>query len=156
MRTLAFAALALSCAASNAEVYKCPQVYPDKDKPAAALTSAWMTQDSAIELAGGFMTDDEGAEEGYDEHYAFNTEWQTRLVCQYGGTKRIRGRFHDGHEWYQHMQGGTEWSMKLPRNTGQCTLQVREAKARAPVKSAWTATAVCKPFEPESAERPRT
>ncbi|TFW34632.1 hypothetical protein [Massilia horti] len=147
MRSLVVAILALSCAAAHAEVYKCPQVYPGKDKPAASLTSAVMTQDADIELAGGFMTDDEGAEEGYDEHYAFSNEWQTRLVCLYGGTKRIKGRFHDGHEWYQHVQGGIEWSMKLPRTTGQCTLQVREVKPRGPGKSMWTATAICKPFE---------
>jgi len=42
MRTLLIAALALLPALAGAQVYKCPQVYPGKDRPAAPLTGASM------------------------------------------------------------------------------------------------------------------
>lgn len=143
MKALLLTAFALACTAAHADVYRCPQAYPDKDKLATPLTSATMTQDTDLLLAGGFMTDDEAAEEGYDEHYTFDPEWQTRLVCLYGGTKRISGRFHDGHEWNQRIEGGTEWSVKLIPKTNRCTLQVRERKGRGPSRSTWTVTATC-------------
>lgn len=144
MRALIFALLALSSVTVNAEVYRCPQSYPGKDKPALPLTSAEMTQDTDIQFASGFMTDDEAAEEGYDQHYAFDTEWQTRLVCLYGNRTRVKGRFHDGYEWNQRMlDGGSEWSMKLAPKISRCTLQVRETKASNPSKNSWTATVTC-------------
>jgi hypothetical protein len=144
MRAYIFALLALSGAAAEAQVYRCPQVYPGKDKPAAVLTSAEITQDTDLIPAAGFMTDDEAAEEGYNENYVLNPEWQTRLTCLYGNKKRTKGRFHDGHEWYQHMTGGgREWPVKLAPKISRCTLQVREIKPRDPSKSTWTATANC-------------
>lgn len=146
MRALLFALLALSGAAAEAQVYRCPQAYPGRDKPALPLTSAEITQDTDLQLAAGFMTDDEAAEEGYDEHYTLNPEWQTRLACIYGNKNRTSGRFHDGHEWYQHMTGGgIEWPVKLAPRISRCTLQVREMKLRDPNKSTWTATATCEP-----------
>jgi hypothetical protein len=145
MKSLIFAFLALSCATVDAEIYRCPQVYPGKDKPATPLTSAEMTQDTDLQFASGFMTDDEAAEEGYDAHYVFDTELQSRLVCLYGNKIRVKGRFHDGHEWNQRMQdGGNEWTMKLAPKTSRCTLQVREIKTLDPSKSTWTVTADCK------------
>jgi HKD family nuclease len=102
-----------------------------------------MTQDTELQLAGGFMTENEAAQEGYDERYAFNTEWQTRLVCFYGGGKRTKGRFHDGHEWNQRVDGGIEWSMKLAPKIGKCTLQVREFRSDDQRNSTWTAIAAC-------------
>ena len=145
MRKLIFLVLILSSATAGAETYRCPQAYPGTDKPALPLTSADMTQDTDIQFASGFLTDDEAAEEGYNAYYAFDTESQTRLVCLYGGKTRVKGRFHDGHEWNQRMQdGGKEWTMKLAPKTSRCTLQVREIKTRDPNKSTWTATADCK------------
>lgn len=138
-----FAVLVLACAASNAEVYKCPPFYPSEDKPAAPLTGATMTQ--AEFRAGGYWTDDEAAEEGYNVQYAFDDHEPAWLVCWYGGRKRIKGRFHDGHEWNQRMEwGGIEWKVKLAPKVSRCTTQVREIKSGAPDKSTWTATAICK------------
>lgn len=143
MRTLLFAVLALSFAATNAEVYKCPQFYPGKDKPATPLTGALMTQGEL--RADGYWTDDEAAEDGYDVHYAFEDDKQAWLVCSYGGKKRIKGRFHDGHEWNQRMEwGGIDWSVKLPPKMSRCTAQVREVKSGDRGTSTWTATATCK------------
>ncbi len=144
MRGLLFSVLILSSATAGAETYRCPQAYPGKDKPALPLTNADMTQDTDIQFASGFLTDDEAAEEGYNAHYAFDTGSQTRLVCLYGGKTRLKGRVHDGHEWNQRMQGGdSEWSVKLAPKISRCTLQVREIKTRDPSKSTWTATANC-------------
>lgn len=146
MRALLFAALVLSSSATNAQVYKCPQVYPHKDKPAAPLTGATMRQ--AEERAGGYWTDDEAADEGYDVHYAFDPNEQTWLVCFYGGKKRIKGRFHDGHEWNQRMvSAGIDWEMRLAPKVSECTVQVREVKTRTASKGTWTVTALCKHLE---------
>ncbi|GAA5012671.1 hypothetical protein GCM10025794_00850 [Massilia kyonggiensis] len=146
MRKLIFSVLILSSAAAGAETYRCPQAYPGKEMAALPLTSADMTQDTDIQFASGFFIDDEAAEEGYNAHYAFDAESQTRLVCIYGGKTRVKGRVHDGHEWNQRMQGGdTEWSMKLAPKISRCTLQVREIKVRDSGNSKWTATANCTP-----------
>jgi hypothetical protein len=142
MRPLLFAALMLSHAFASAEVYKCPQVYPGKDKPAAPLTGAAMRQ--VEPSASGHMMDDEAAEEGYDEHFAFYPEEQTWLICFYGGTRRVKGRFHDGHEWNQRMESADfDWEMKLAPGLSKCTVQTRELKTRGPGKSTWTVTAIC-------------
>jgi hypothetical protein len=93
---------------------------------------------------GWLKGDDEAAEEGQDIHYGFADDEQAWLVCSYGSRTRIKGRFHDGHEWNQHMEGGVaEWWIKLGPKVGRCTVQIREVKSHDPAKSAWTATAAC-------------
>ena len=81
----------------------------------------------------------------YDLPYSFADEEQAWLVCSYGGNKRVKGRFHDGHEWNQRMEGSVaDWWVKLAPKVGICTVQVREMKSGVRRKSAWAATAVCK------------
>ncbi|MDB5748898.1 MAG: hypothetical protein JWP72_3746 [Massilia sp.] len=93
---------------------------------------------------------EEAAEEGYDVRYGFADEEQAWLVCTYGGRKRNKGRFHDGHEWNQSMSDPVaDWWMKLAPKVGVCTVQVREIKSRSPGKSMWTVTATCKQPSPE-------
>lgn len=143
MKTILIAALVLSGAATNAQVYRCPQVYPGKDAAAAPLTGASIRA-GELHGDGWLVGEDEAAEEGYDTRYGFADNEQAWLVCSYGGTKRNKGRFHDGHEWNQSMDwGGIEWWMKLAPKVGVCTVQVREFKSRDPAKSTWTATAIC-------------
>jgi hypothetical protein len=147
MKAILFVTLLLSCASTNAQLYKCPQVYPNKDKPAAPLTGAMMRQSEPTPT--NHLKDDEAAEEGYDAHYALDPYDRAWLVCFYGGNKRIKGRFHDGHEWNQRMASADfDWEMRLAPKVSDCTVQVREIKARDPRKSTWTATAICKQPEP--------
>jgi hypothetical protein len=143
MKKLLFAALVLSQAVVNAQVYKCPQVYPGKEKPAAPLTGAMVRQTEPTPTNN--LLDEEAAEEGYDSHYALDPADQTWLVCFYGGNKRIKGRFHDGHEWNQRIASADfTWKMKLVPKLSDCIVQTREIKSRAPSKSTWTVTASCK------------
>lgn len=147
MKAVLFATLLLYGAGTNAQVYKCPQVYPDKDKPAAPLTGAMMRQTDPTPT--NHVKDEEAAEEGYDAHYALDPYDQTWLVCFYGGNKRIKGRVHDGHEWSQRIASADfDWEMRLAPKVSNCTVQVRESKARDLRKSTWTVTAVCKQPEP--------
>jgi hypothetical protein len=91
----------------------------------------------------------DSAEEGYDAHYALDPYDQTWLVCFYGGNKRIKGRFHDGHEWNQRMASADfDWEMRLAPNVSECNVQVREIKARDPRENTWTVTAICERPEP--------
>lgn len=150
MRTLFIAALIiLPCGATNAQmIYRCPQVYPGKASP-APLTGAFMDSGDVPGTRSYAPPRDEAAEEGYDIPYTFADDEQAWLVCEYGGKKRIKGRFHDGHEWNQRMEVGTAaWSMKLAPKAGRCNVQVREVKSGAPSKSTWTVTAICKQPEP--------
>ena len=143
MKALLFAVLLLPCAAISAQVYRCPQIYPDKDKPAAPLTGAMVKQSELTPTNN--VLDEEAAEEGYDSHYALDPADQTWLVCFYGGKKRITGRFHDGHEWNQRIASAdSTWKMKLAAKLSDCTVQTRETKSRAPGKSTWTVTATCR------------
>ena len=143
MRTGLFAVLVLSCVATNAQVYRCPQVYPGKDAPVAPLTGASIRL-GELHGNGWLVGDDEAAKEGYNDHYELLVDKQAWLVCSYGGTKRIKGRFHDGHEWNQRMEwGGIDWWMRLAPKIGACTVKTREIKQRNGDKSAWTVTAVC-------------
>jgi hypothetical protein len=147
MKAILFATLLLCGTTTNAQVYKCPAVYPNKNRPAAPLTDAMMRQTDPTPT--NHVKDEEAAEEGYDTHYALDPFDQTWLVCFYGGNKRIKGRFHDGHEWNQRMESADfDWEMRLAPKVRDCTVQVREIKARAPSKSTWTATAICKQAEP--------
>lgn len=144
MKILLSSTLLLFLATSKAEEYRCPQTYPGKDAPAAVLTGATMRWG---ELHGdGWLTgDDEAAEGGQDIHYGFADDEQAWLVCSYGGKNRIKGRFHDGHEWNQHIEGAAaEWWVKLRPKVSTCTVQLREVKSQAPQKSTWTASAICK------------
>lgn len=146
MKILILAAFALlPCLANAGMIYRCPQSYPGKDAPSSPLTGAFM--DSGPMHGSGQMAPprDEAAEEGYDLPYAFSDDEQAWLICSYGAKKRIKGRFHDGHEWNQRMEGGAaEWWVKLAPQAGACTVQVREIKPRSPGKSTWTATATCR------------
>lgn len=147
MKDLLFVTLLMTSAATNAQVYKCPQVYPAKDKPAALLTGAMMRQSEPTPT--NHVSDEEAAEEGYDTHYALDPYEQAWLVCFYGGNKRIKGRFHDGHEWNQRIASADfDWEMRLAPKLSDCTVQTREMKARPPGKSTWTVTALCKQAEP--------
>jgi hypothetical protein len=142
MKAFLFTALLLTFAAASAQVYRCPQVYPGKDKPAAPLTGAMVRQTEPTPTNN--LLDEEATEEGYDSHYALDPADQTSLVCFYGGNKRVGGRFHDGHEWSQRIAGAdSAWKMKLAPKLSDCTLQTREVKNRDPSKSTWTVTATC-------------
>lgn len=146
MKALLLATLLLAGAAANAQVYKCPQVYPAKDKPAAPLTGAMMRQSAPTPT--NHVRDEEAAEEGYDTHYALDPDDQAWLVCLYGGSKRLAGRFHDGHEWNQRMVSALfDWEMRLALKLSECTVQTREIKVGTAGKSTWTVTALCKQAE---------
>lgn len=147
MKGFLFVTLLLTGASTNAQVYKCPQVYPGKDKPAAPLTGAMMRQSEPT--PSNHVSAEEAAEEGYDTRYALDPYDQAWLVCFYGGNKRIKGRFHDGHEWNQRIASADfDWEMRLAPKLSDCTVQTREIKERAPGKSMWTVTALCKQSEP--------
>lgn len=93
------------------------------------------------------MGDEEVAQEGVDHYYELGERPEPNwLICLYGARKRIKGRFHDGHEWGQYMRGYGQqsWFMKLPPKVKACTVRVREIKSHDPAKSTWTATATCK------------
>jgi hypothetical protein len=142
MKSLLFALLLLPFAATHAQVYRCPQVYPDKDKPALPLTGAMVRQTEPTPT--NHLLDDEAAEEGYDSHYALDPGDRAWLVCFYGGSKRIKGRFHDGHEWNQRIgSADAAWKMRLAPGLSDCTVQTREIKSSAPSKSTWTVTTTC-------------
>lgn len=147
MRILLIAALAiLPVGGADAQMsYRCPQIYPGNDAPPASLTGAFMESGEVRGNRSYAPPRDEAAEEGYDIPYSFADEEQAWLVCSYGGNKRVKGRFHDGHEWNQRMEGSVaDWWVKLAPKVGICTLQVREMKSRVRSKSTWAATAVCK------------
>lgn len=141
---LATALSTLSCGAAHAQaIYKCPQLYPGKDAPPAHLTGASMRTG---DLGEGWIAPpmDEAAEGGYDERYVFADDEQAWLVCSYGARKRISGRFHDGHEWNQRMEGSSaHWRIRLAPKLAECTVQTRERKAHAGGKGMWIVTSVC-------------
>ncbi len=146
MRSLFLAFLiGLQSAPISAQMtYRCPPVYPGKDAPPLPLTSAFMDSGEVADLRTYAPPRGEAAEEGYDLPYSFSDEEQAWLVCSYGGKERIKGRFHDGHEWNQRVEGSVaDWWIELPPRAGMCLVQVREGKARDPKKSRWMATATC-------------
>jgi hypothetical protein len=143
MRTFLFTVLLLSGTGISAQVYRCPQAYPGKDKPAAPLTGAIVRQTESTPTNN--LLDEEAAEEGYDSHFALDPADQTWLVCFYGGNERIKGRFHDGHEWNQRIvSADSVWETRLVPKLSDCTIQTREAKTADPSKSVWSVTATCK------------
>jgi len=143
MRRLLIVILALFCSAAGAEVYKCPQTYPGKEGRGTPLTGAYMHM-GELRGDGWLQGNEEAAQEGFDVRYAFLDEEQAWLVCQYGGMKRNKGRFHDGHEWNQSVEGSTtEWWMKLGPKVGVCIVEVREVKPPNAGKSIWTVTTAC-------------
>jgi hypothetical protein len=151
MRTLVIAVLILlRCGAGNAQmIYQCPQAYPGKDAPSALLTGAFMDSGDTPGSRAYALPRDEAAEDGYDTAYIFADDEQAWLVCDYGARKRVKGRFHDGHEWNQRMRdGAVTWWIKLAPRAGRCNVQVREVKSDSRTKSTWTAAAFCKPSEP--------
>jgi hypothetical protein len=155
MKRTSIVALALSCAAAHADVYRCPQTYPGKDASAIPLTGAYMMfgerPSSGPPFPSGWDTpDDRAAEEGTDQHYELPENEEGWLICEYGSRKRIKGRSHDGHEWGQYMQGHGEqpWFVKLAPRDRSCTVHIREIKTSDPSKSTWTVNAVCKRPEP--------
>ena len=149
-RTIA-AALSLSCAVAHAGVYNCPSTYPGKESPGLPLTSAFMMwgelpTNGLIYPSGWLRGDDRPAKEGVDILYGLSEPPEPNwLICEYGSRKRIKGRFHDGHEWGQYMEGhGKEsWFIRLAPEDINCTVHTREVKNRDPGKSTWTVTASC-------------
>ncbi len=150
MKRNLIAALILSTSVTaHAGVYNCPATYPGKEMPGLPLTSAMMMwgelpTDGTIYPRGWLRGDDRPAKEGIDILYGLSEPPEPNwLVCEYGSHKRIKGRFHDGHEWGQYMEGhGKEsWFIRLAPEDINCTLQTREIKSRKP--SAWTVKATC-------------
>jgi hypothetical protein len=150
MKRTFIAAVFLSCAAANADVYRCPPIYPGKDAPAVPLSSAYMMwgkrPTSGPPFPSGWdQPDERAAAEGTDLHYELPANEEGWLICEYGSRKRIEGRFHDGHEWGQHMAPLAEqpWFIKpVPKDT-KCMVRIREVKSRDPGRSRWTVTATC-------------
>lgn len=144
MKTLLFAAVALSCAAANAQVIPCPQFYPTKEVTlseipsgghkgigrlrGAKLSSASMSFDMPygnVELQGDIRE----VKDGRDIRYGFDPGQTKWLICVYGGGERI---------------GGTiEWREKVDPKVTSCELKIREVKV-SHAASDWTATATCK------------
>jgi hypothetical protein len=153
MKRTLVAAFAVCCTASHASEYRCPQTYPGKDASGIPLTGAFMMwgerPSSGPPFPSGWLVgDDRVAQEGIDIRYGLSEPPEPNwLICEYGSRKRIKGRFHDGHEWGQYMEGhGKEvWFMRLAPKDTDCTVQIREIKTREPGKSTWTVTATCKP-----------
>ena len=152
MKRTVIAALILSAsAAAHAEVYRCPPIYPGKDAPAAPLTNAFMMwgkrPTSGPPFPSGWdQPDEQAAAEGTDLHYELPANEEGWFICEYGSRKRIRGRFHDGHEYGQHMEplGEQPWFIKLAPKDTSCTIHLREVKTRDPSKNTWTVSADCK------------
>lgn len=150
MRRTLIAALILSASAiAHAGTHHCPSTYPGKASPGLPLTGGMMMwgelpTDGTRYPSGWSRGDDRPARDGIDILYGLSEppdpNW---LVCEYGSRKRIKGRFRDGHEWGQYMEGhGKEsWFIRLPPEDINCTLQTREAKSHQP--STWTVTAAC-------------
>jgi len=155
MKSILLIALALPFTVAHAEVYRCPQTYPDKAALAVPLTGAYMMwgerpSDGPPFPSGWETPREEVAADGLDLHYALPEDEQSWLICQYGARKRIKGRFYKGREWGQYMGGGEKypWFLKLGPKISECTVQTREIKARSPGKSTWTVTATCQQSVP--------
>lgn len=151
MKSAFLAALMLSCTVAHAEVYRCPQTYPDKNAPVESLTGAYMMwgerpSDGAPFPSGWDTPREEAAAEGLNLHYRLPEDEQSWLICQYGAHKRVKGRLHAGREWGQYMRGGDSnpWFLKLGPKIGECTVQIREIKSHGAGKSTWTVAASCK------------
>lgn len=150
-RTLT-ALLLLSSAVAQAGDYPCPQTYPGKDAPADPLTGAMMSWGERPTSgppfpSGWLMGDEQDAQEGTDHYYGLPEQPEPLwLICTYGARKRVKGRFHDGHEWGQHMEGGGKavWFIQLKPKDTECVVRTREIKGRDPNKSTWTVSASCK------------
>lgn len=150
MKDFLFIALVLSCTIAQAEVYRCPQTYSEKDAPAESLTGAYMMwgerpSDGPPFPLGWDTPREEAVAEGLDLHYGLPEDEQSWLICQYGARKRVQGRLLKGREWGQHMAGSERylWFLKLRPKISVCTVRIREIKSRGPSKSTWTVTAVC-------------
>ena len=142
MKAILLLALLLGTVATYAQTYRCPQFYPGKTKAPAPLTGAMMRQSEPTPT--NHLIEDEAAEEGFDAHYSLDPDDRTWLVCFYGGEKRIKGRFHDGHEWNQRMASADfDWETRLAPGISNCTIQTREIKASDARKSTWTVTVNC-------------
>jgi hypothetical protein len=96
--------------------------------------------------SGWDTPNDRVVEGGLDQHYELPDNEEGWLICEYGSRKRVKGRFHNGHEWGQYMEhyGEQSWFVKLAPKDASCTVRIREVKDRAPGKSTWTVSAVCK------------
>lgn len=150
MKRMLIAVITLSCAAAHAGTYRCPQAYPGKDSRVIPLTGAFMMfgkrPSSGPPFPSGWVTpNDLVVQEGLDQHYELSDDEEGWLICEYGSRKRIKGRFHDGHEWGQYMEGHGEqvWFIQLAPKDASCTVRTREIKSPAPNKSTWTVTATC-------------
>lgn len=133
MRLLLLAAIAVCCTAANADVYKCPATYPDKDRPSTPLTGARI-MDGELHGNGWLMgSEDKPTKDGFDTVYSFE-QGNGWLVCLYGGRERTKtDRGFPGYDWW----------LKLGPKEILCTVQNREIKASGPNSSTWTVTAKC-------------
>lgn len=150
MRTSLFTAIALFCFAAEAAVYRCPQTYPEKDAPPEALTGGYIMYGerpgNGIPFPSGWDSpQEEAVVDGVDLHYGLPEDEQSWLICQYGASKRVKGRFRANKEWGQYMERGGKypWFLKLAPKLNQCTVQLREIKSYTTSKSTWTVAAIC-------------
>jgi hypothetical protein len=137
MKKPLFAALALTCAAANAQVYKCPA-----EVKGTYLTSAKMllgARDDAHALHG----DVEQIAGGTNVRYNFAGESPRWLVCQYGG-RRIEGTAISAPE----VIGGRESWVPLDPMIDTCDLAIRKIKSKKTSESTWTAAATCNRKQP--------
>ncbi|KQV52252.1 hypothetical protein [Massilia sp. Root335] len=150
MKRTLIAALVLSCSVARAGDYRCPPTYPGKDAPADPLTNAYMMWGKRPSSGPPFPSgwdhpDERAAAEGTDLRYELPANEEGWFICEYGSRKRIKGRFHGGHEWGQHMAplGEQPWFIKVSPNDTRCVVRIREIKGCDPGKSTWTVTATC-------------
>ena len=151
MKRTLITALVLASAVVHAEPYRCPPTYPGKTAPVVPLTGGFMMWGKLPSSgppfpAGWLRGDDQVAQEGMDIRYGLPDAPEPKwLICEYGSRTRIKGKFHNGHEYGQYMEGhGTEgWFVQLAPMATDCTVHIREIKSRDSVMSTWTVTATC-------------
>jgi hypothetical protein len=132
MKGLLFITLTLSCAAVNAQVYKCPQFHPDNNHSDAPLTGArimWGEKHGNGWLAGA---DSKRVKGGIDTQYDFGDHgW---LVCLYDFRKPSERKRPEDAEWW----------IQLDPEVTRCNLQERHVKSGNADNSAASVTALCK------------
>ncbi|HEV7816121.1 MAG TPA: STY0301 family protein [Janthinobacterium sp.] len=126
--TLLLAVVALSCAAANAQQFKCPEFYPDKEATlseiplahqggglvrGASLSNAFFYIGALHGKSGGFDSlvgpEDKKVKGGWDTEYDFTPQETRWLVCVYGGNEssggkqRIQGISSGGRSWIRNL-----------------------------------------------------
>lgn len=137
MKTLLYAALAVSCAGATAQTYRCPPRYPPNGTPAAVLSNAAMYL-GEMHGNGALHGDIEEVKDGTDTHYSLPDDVPKWLVCQYGG-ERIAGTAISG----ARVIGGRDWWIPLDPRIEVCDLKLRETAVDRGI-SVWEAIAICK------------